>query len=147
MLLRFECSCSRESWSQKRKAVAEHTRMPLKAFISVEKKICVLCILNSMLETQRRISFPKSAMKASRHQKPSFSSTLVKQLLSTGLRWPSYNQTAVITEHNLTQLRSVPDLCPCTSNRFSKYNCPSPLATTLLHLEHLRSILPRLCTV
>lgn len=145
MLLRFECSCSRESWSQKRKAVAEHTRMPLKAFISVEKKICVLCILNSMLETQRRISFPKSAMKASRHQKPSFSSTVVKQLLSTGLRWPSYNQTAVITEHNLTQLRSVPDLCP--SNRFSKYNCPSPLATTLLHLEHLRSILPRLCTV
>lgn len=119
----------------------------LKSFHLSGKKICVLCILNSMLETQRRISFPKSAMKASRHQKPSFSSTVVKQLLSTGLRWPSYNQTAVITEHNLIQLRSVPDLCPCTSNRFSKYNCPSPLATTLLHLEHLRSILPRLCTV
>lgn len=119
----------------------------LKSFHLCGKKN--LCIMHLKLHAgnTKRISFPKSAMKASRHQKPSFSSTLVKQLLSTGLRWPSYNQTAVITEHNLTQLRSVPDLCPCTSNRFSKYNCPSPLATTLLHLEHLRSILPRLCTV
>lgn len=120
--------------------------MPLAAFISVEKNLHIMH-LELHAGNTNRISFPNSAIKASRHQQPCFSSTVVKQLLSTGLRWSNYNQTAVTTEHNLTQLRSVPDLCPSTSNRFPKYNCPFPLTTTLMCLVHLRFILPRCCTV